>query len=82
MKNQPIAAGFQDGFKLAWSLGIAGVEVVDYRKAANGSPRLFVERDPREALRLGSGYTLDIESKEKSLVGIRFGGCELVWRVA
>lgn len=78
MKNQAVAAGFQDGFKLAWQLGIAGVEVIDYRMSKAGGPRLWVAVDPRGPLSLPFGPP-DIQNTERQLVGIRHAGCELVW---
>lgn len=80
MKNQAIAAGFQDAFQLTWALGMAGIDILDYRKASNGSPRLFLERDPRGCLGLAF-KSPEIENKERALVGIRHKGCELVWKL-
>ena len=80
MKNQDIAAGFQNAFQVAWQLGIAGVEVIDYRKAPNGRPRLLVEVDPRGPLSLPFGAP-DIQSPEKGHIGIWHKGCDLVWKL-
>lgn len=79
MINQPVIAGMHQGYRMAWRLGVTGVQVLDFRMAKTGEVRFLVDRDPRGPMQLEFGPP-DIQDQEKGIAGVRAAGCELVWR--
>lgn len=79
MKNQDIIAGIQDAYWAAWKLGAAEVSILDYKLSKPGAVRFLVDSDPRAALKLDFGPP-DIKIEDYGVIGIKFHGCEIVWR--